>query len=70
MKILTMEQVVCEHLRRTLELCHWNKSQAAQALDLDRRTVYRMIGRYRLEPAPELEPDPSVVLECTGEAWK
>lgn len=67
MKIRTMNEVVCEHLKRTLELCRWNKSQAAQALDLDRRTVYRMIERYRLEPAPELELTPDTVLMLTGE---
>jgi len=45
---VAMDAVIREHLRTTLEQYGWNISQAAIALELDRRTVYRMIQRYRL----------------------
>jgi len=50
MKTETMETVVRNHLHNTLELFNWNKTLAGRALDLDRRTVYRMIQRFKLEP--------------------
>lgn len=58
-----MDAVVRQHLQNTLERFHWNKSRAAIALELDRRTVLRMVDRFKLKPlAPEL--DPGAVLRC------
>jgi len=50
MKITTMEAVIRNHLQNTLEHFRWNKTAVGQALDLDRRTVYRMIQRFELKP--------------------
>jgi len=55
MKTPTMETVIRNHLQSTLELYNWNKTAVGQALDLDRRTVYRMIERFKLEPLRPLE---------------
>ena len=43
-----MDAVIREHLKATLEQYGWDISKAAIALELDRRTVYRMIERFRL----------------------
>jgi hypothetical protein len=59
----TMDTVIKMHLQSALEQLEWNKSAVALALDLDRRTVYRMIQRYKLAPlAPEL--DEGLLLRC------
>lgn len=58
-----MADVIRNHLQNTLELFKWNKSLVAEALGIDRRTVYRMVQRFRLEPlAPA--PDEDLVLRC------
>ncbi len=59
MEIETLDQVTKAHLQKALELCQWNKSKVAEVLDLDRRTVYRMIERYGLAP-PAAAPPPAV----------
>jgi transcriptional regulator with GAF, ATPase, and Fis domain len=49
--------------RRYLELIlaetGWNRRRAAAVLNLDRRTIQRLIARYRLRGAfaPEAQPD-------------
>lgn len=48
-KVASMQDVVVSHLTETLELFGWNKTRTALALDLDRRTVIRMIERYKLK---------------------
>jgi transcriptional regulator of acetoin/glycerol metabolism len=35
-------------LRRTLEMCQWNVSAAAERLHISRRTIYRKIHRHGL----------------------
>jgi DNA-binding NtrC family response regulator len=36
------------HIARILERTHWNVSQAAEVLGVDRATVYNKIKRYQL----------------------
>lgn len=61
MKIARMDTVIANHLQNALDVFEWNKTAAAHALDLDRRTVYRMIERYKLQPG---EPYVAPLLRC------
>src|SRR5215218_8021251 len=38
------------HIVRILDLCSWNKKEAARVLDISRGTLYRKIVEYQLEP--------------------
>jgi two-component system, NtrC family, response regulator HydG len=44
--VITMEEVERSYILRVLSLAGGNKSQAAQLLGLDRRTLYRKLERY------------------------
>ncbi len=44
-----MEEVERRHIVRVLGAVGGNKSQAAQVLGFDRRTLYRKIERYGIE---------------------
>ena len=49
---LTLEQAKALHVARVLREKNWNKSAAARALAIDRRTLYHLIDRYGIkEPA-------------------
>jgi DNA-binding NtrC family response regulator len=50
---LTLADVSRSYARRVLERHHGNKAAAARALDIDRRTLYRMLG----DPASEDDAD-------------
>jgi transcriptional regulator of acetoin/glycerol metabolism len=52
--LLSLEQVRRAHLLQVLEACGWNRARAAKILGVDRKTVYRMMARFRLD---ELEPE-------------
>ncbi len=41
----TLDEVVYEHVARTLERCGGNRSEAARELGIDRSTLYRMLAR-------------------------
>jgi ActR/RegA family two-component response regulator len=43
--VATLHDVVCDHVRYALRACGQNKSKAAKALGIDRRTLYRMLER-------------------------
>ncbi len=49
---LSLEEVEKAHVRRVLEGCGWNVSQAAKLLAIDRGTLYAKIRRYSLERVP------------------
>lgn len=49
---LSLEEVERAHVRRVLDRCDWNVSQAAKILGIDRGTLYAKIRRYSLERAP------------------
>jgi two-component system response regulator HydG len=41
-----MEEVERRHIQRVLQAVNGNKSQAAQVLGFDRKTLYRKLERY------------------------
>lgn len=41
----SLEEVQRVYVRRVLENCHGNKAETARVLGVDRRTLYRMLGR-------------------------
>ncbi len=45
-KPLTLHELEAEHLSDVLEFTGGNKSQAAQLLGIERRTLYRMLARH------------------------
>jgi DNA-binding NtrC family response regulator len=47
----TMEEVECEHIRRTLVLTGWNQSAAARILDMERHQLARKMRKYGLSAA-------------------
>jgi two-component system, NtrC family, response regulator AtoC len=55
----TMAELERRYLQLTLEETGWNRRRAAAVLDLDRRTIQRLIARYQLQvsadPEGELE---------------
>jgi two-component system response regulator HydG len=46
---LTLEEVERRHILRVLDAHHGNKLAASQALDIDRKTLYRRLSRYGVE---------------------
>ncbi len=51
----TMEELQRRYLQLILEETGWNRRRAAAVLELDRRTIQRLIARYQLQGA--LDPD-------------
>ncbi len=47
---VTLEQAKRLHVQRVLLELDWNVSHAAKVLDVNRRTLHRMIDRYDLDP--------------------
>jgi DNA-binding NtrC family response regulator len=54
----TMEELQRRYLQLILEETGWNRRRAAAVLDLDRRTIQRLIARYQLNGATDHESDP------------
>jgi len=58
---LTLAEVERSHTERVLALCGWNRSAAARALGIDRRTLFSKIQRYGLvgplRPFPDDDDD-------------
>jgi DNA-binding NtrC family response regulator len=44
-QLLTLDQMERRHIDRVLKLEHGNKTRAAKLLGIDRRTLYRKLGR-------------------------
>jgi transcriptional regulator with GAF, ATPase, and Fis domain len=60
-----MEELQRRYLQLILEETGWNRRRAASVLDLDRRTIQRLIARYQLNGATDLESDPESEEETT-----
>jgi transcriptional regulator with GAF, ATPase, and Fis domain len=61
----TMDELQRRYLQFILEETRWNRRRAASVLDLDRRTIQRLIARYKLQGAvdPEGEEEGDAVEE-------
>jgi transcriptional regulator of acetoin/glycerol metabolism len=46
----TLEEVKKRYLLHVLALSHGNVSRAAKTLNIDRRSLYRMLVRYKVQP--------------------
>ncbi|HEX9147142.1 MAG TPA: sigma-54 dependent transcriptional regulator [Candidatus Binatia bacterium] len=46
----SLEEVKKRYVLHVLERTRWNISQAAKTLNIDRRSLYRMLARYKNEP--------------------
>ncbi len=52
-----MDELQRRYLQLILDETGWNRRQAAAVLHLDRRTIQRLIARYRLQSAADPEGD-------------
>jgi transcriptional regulator with GAF, ATPase, and Fis domain len=52
-----MDELQRRYLQLVLDETGWNRRQAAAVLHLDRRTIQRLIARYRLQGAADPEGD-------------
>ncbi len=59
----TMEELQRRYLQLILEEAGWNRRRAASVLQLDRRTIQRLIARYRLHGAADPEGEGEIELE-------
>lgn len=50
---VTLEDAYMTTMADALEHCGWNMTQAAQRLGADRRTLYRMVERWGIDPTRE-----------------
>ena len=46
----TLEEVLREHVLHVLQVCGGNGKKAARILDIDRKTLYSMLRRWRAQP--------------------
>jgi transcriptional regulator with GAF, ATPase, and Fis domain len=53
----SMEELQRRYLQLVLEETGWNRRRAAAVLELDRRTIQRLIARYQLQGAGDPEGD-------------
>lgn len=45
---MTLEAAIRSYVLKTLNENAWNKAKVARILEIDRRTLYRMITRWKL----------------------
>jgi DNA-binding NtrC family response regulator len=62
----SMEELQRRYLQLVLEETGWNRRRAAAVLDLDRRTIQRLIARYQLQGA--VDPEGEGALEAEDES--
>ena len=55
-EIISIDELERRYIARALKLLNGNKARAAQLLGVDRRTLYRRLGRYS---ATTTKPQPS-----------
>ena len=46
----SLREVERRQIRRALEVCGWNREEAAGRLGIGRATIYRKIGEHELAP--------------------
>jgi transcriptional regulator with GAF, ATPase, and Fis domain len=60
----TMDELQRRYLHLILEETGWNRRRAASVLELDRRTIQRLIARYRLQGALDPEGEGETEMEA------
>ena len=60
--VLTLDQIERRQIERALRQAHGNKTRAAKALGIDRRTLYRKLDRYDGAPRNPAPRDPQQVV--------
>lgn len=58
-----MEELQRRYLQLVLEENGWNRRRAATVLNLDRRTIQRLIARYQLQGARDPEEEEEIDVE-------
>ena len=46
--MLTLDEIARRHIMYVVEMCGGNRTNAAQVLDIDRKTLYRKLVRWGL----------------------
>ena len=54
-EIVTLDEVEKDHIRRTIDRCHGNLTQAAELLGITRQTLYNKIRSLTPGPSPKRE---------------
>jgi DNA-binding NtrC family response regulator len=62
----TMEELQRRYLQLILEETGWNRRRAAAVLELDRRTIQRLIARYQLQGALDTDGEGELEAEEVG----
>lgn len=62
-QVQTLAKAEASHVHYALELYEWNLTKAAKALDINRRTLGRIIERNQLEPRLSLTPEGEKALD-------
>jgi len=47
-QLLTLDEIDRRHIMYVVEMCGGNRTNAAQVLDIDRKTLYRKLLRWGL----------------------
>jgi DNA-binding NtrC family response regulator len=48
-ELMSLEEVDKKHIMRVIEHCHGNRTNAAQMLEIDRKTLYRKLLRWGVD---------------------
>lgn len=63
--VQTLSQVIAEHVTLALTIYAWNMSKTAEAIGVDRRTLYRLVERHKIVRPTELPADDDIQ-RCIG----
>jgi len=48
-QLISLEEVDRRHILKVIEYCHGNRTNAAQLLEIDRKTLYRKLLRWGVD---------------------
>jgi DNA-binding NtrC family response regulator len=48
-QLISLEEVDRRHILKVIEHCHCNRTNAAQLLEIDRKTLYRKLLRWGVD---------------------
>lgn len=52
-----LDNMIAEHVEHALTIYRWHMTRTADALNVDRRTLYRLIERHKIQRPTELPPE-------------